>query len=138
MAEDTENPGTPAENPGTPEEEYATPDLKACTFSVGGRAFAVDMDYLKGIAELSDIVPLPLSPPYIEGITSLRGVAVPVVNLAILKDIHEEKAGERWLIVLDVERTLLGIAVNEMPDLVTDYVGEFIDVPEFFETYRLR
>ncbi|HEC97066.1 MAG TPA: hypothetical protein ENI58_02760 [Nitrospirae bacterium] len=126
------------ENSDTPEEEYATPELKACIFSVGGQEFSVDMGYLKGIAELSAIVPLPLSPSYIEGITSLRGVAVPVVNLATLKDIQEEKAAERWLIVLEVERTLFGITVNEMPDLVADYRGELIDVPDFFETYRLR
>jgi len=126
------------ENSGTPEEEYATPELKACIFSVGGQEFSVDMAYLKGIAELSEIVPLPLSPSYIEGITSLRGVAVPVVNLATLKEIYEEKATERWLIVLEVERTLFGIIANEMPDLAADYRGEFIDVPEFFETHRLR
>ncbi|NOY39983.1 MAG: hypothetical protein GXO95_07120 [Nitrospirae bacterium] len=126
------------ENSGNPEEEYTTPDLKACTFSVGGQEFSVDMRYLKGIAELSEIVPLPLTPPYIEGITSMRGVAVPVVNLATLKEIQEEKAAERWLIVLEVERTFFGITVNEMPDLVSDYRGELIDVPEFFEIYRLR
>ncbi len=126
------------ENSGTPEEEYGTPELKACIFSVGGQEFSVDMAYLKGIAELSEIVPLPLSPSYIEGITSLRGMAVPVVNLATLKELHEEKAPERWLIVLEVERTLFGITVNEMPDLVADYRGELIDVPDFFETYRLR
>ncbi|MEC4686677.1 MAG: chemotaxis protein CheW [Nitrospirota bacterium] len=80
------------ENSGTPEEEYGTPELKACIFSVGGQEFSVDMAYLKGIAELSEIVPLPLSPSYIEGITSLRGMAVPVVNLATLKELHEEKA----------------------------------------------
>ncbi|MEC4686676.1 MAG: hypothetical protein VST71_13230 [Nitrospirota bacterium] len=40
--------------------------------------------------------------------------------------------------MLEVERTLLGITVNEMPDLVADYRGELIDVPDFFETYRLR
>ncbi len=125
-------------NSGTLEEEYATPELKACIFSVGGQEFSVDMGYLKGIAELSDISPLPLSPPYIEGLTSLRGEAVPVVNLATLKELQEEKATERWLIVLEVERTLFGIIANEMPDLAADYRGEFIDVPEFFETHRLR
>ncbi len=135
MVEETD---TPEGNRETPEEEYATPDLKACTFSVGERVYSVDMEYLRGVAELTEVVPLPLSPSYVEGIAPLRGSAVPVVNLAVLKETPEEKASERWLIVLEVEREFLGIAVNEMPDLSEDYKGEFIDVPEFFEAYRVR
>ncbi|NOZ25799.1 MAG: hypothetical protein GXO94_06905 [Nitrospirae bacterium] len=135
MVEDTD---TPEENQETPEEEYVTPEPRVCVFTVGGREFSVEMEYLKGVAELSEVIPLPLSPSYVEGITSLRGTAVPVVNLAVLKEIPEDRASERWLVVLEVEKALLGITVNEMPDLSADYKGEFIDVPEFFETYRVR
>jgi len=137
MGEDTEDRDAQEENPAVPDEEYATPELRACIFSIGEREFSVDMEYLKGVEELSEVVPLPLSPSYVEGITSLRGAAVPVVNLAVLKEIQEEKASQRWLIVLEVDGNLLGITVNELPDLAADYRGEFIDVPEFFETYRL-
>lgn len=119
-------------------EEYITPDLKACIFTVGGEEFSIELDYLKEIAELSEVVPLPLSPPYIEGITHQRGEAIPVVNIAVLRNIHEERAAARWLIVLEIENDRFGIAVNEMPDLSSDYRGELINISEFFETHRVR
>ncbi|GBD98255.1 chemotaxis protein CheW [bacterium BMS3Abin07] len=125
------------ENTDTPKKSV-TPELMSCLFSVGSQEFSIDLDYLKEITELSEIVPLPLSPSYIEGVTHLRGAAVPVVKFATLKGIPEEMATERWLIVLEVNRELLGITVNEMPDLGINYRGELINVPEFFETYRIR
>ncbi len=127
-----------AEAEGAEEEIYVAPELKACVFTVGGREFSVELEYLSEIAELAEVVPLPLSPPYIEGITHLRGMAIPVINFAVLKDLKEEKAAERRLLVLEIGRSMLGIAVNEMPDLSTDFRGELISVPEFFEAYRVK
>ncbi len=142
MTETPEKPEVP-ESPENPEssetvEEYLTPDLKACIFSVGGRRFSVDLDYLREIAEVTDIVPLPLSPSYIEGIAHVRGLAVPVMNLAALKGLTEEEGDRRWLIVFEVGRDHFGVTVQEMPDLSEDYGGEYLDIPEMFETYRVR
>ena len=140
--ERVEGDGSAEEIEGTesiePIEEYVAPELNACIFRVGDQEFSIELDYLKEIAELSEVVPLPLSPPYIEGITHLRGVAIPVVNIAVLRDIPEEKATYRWLIVLEVGRFPLAIVVNDMPDLSADFRGEQINVTEFFETYRVR
>ncbi len=119
-------------------EEVTRPELVAVVFSVGDREFSIELKYLREISELSEVVPLPLSPHYIEGITHLRGTAIPVVNMARLKDISERPGGQRWLMVLEVGENLLGLVSDQMPDLSTEYRGEIINVPELYETYRVR
>ncbi len=119
-------------------DEIATPELVAVVFTVGDKKFSIELKYLREISELGEIVPLPLSPSYIEGITHIRGMAIPVVNMAKLKDINEEPGMQRWLMVLEVGENLLGLVSNQMPDLSTEFTGEIINVPEFYETYRVR
>lgn len=118
-------------------EELNAPQLKACTFSVGSQTFSIPLEYVKEITEFSEIFPLPLTPPYVDGIVHLRGSAIPVISISKIKNIEEEKKKVKQLIVLDVGNDQLGIAVNEMPDLSEEFSGEMIDIQKFFETYRI-
>lgn len=117
--------------------EPATTQLTACTFNVGNSTFSVPLQYVKEITEVSEIFPLPLTPPYIDGVVHLRGSAIPVINMGRIKDIAEEQKKVRQLIVLDLGSDKIGIAVNEMPDLNARFAGELINVKKLYETYRI-
>lgn len=117
--------------------EPETSQLTACTFNVGDRTFSVPLQYVKEITEISEIFPLPLTPPYIDGVVHLRGSAIPVINMGRIKDIDEEQKKVRQLIVLDLGSDKIGIAVNEMPDLNARFSGELINVKKLYETYRI-
>jgi chemotaxis signal transduction protein len=118
-------------------EEFIEPQLKACTFNVGGQTFSIPLEYVKEITEISEIFPLPLTPPYVDGIVHLRGSSIPVISIDKIKSINEEQKKAKKLIVLDIGSDKLGIAVNEMPDLSSEFSGELINVHIFFETYRV-
>ncbi|HDH06470.1 MAG TPA: chemotaxis protein CheW [Nitrospirae bacterium] len=113
------------------------PQLNACTFNVGGRTFSIPLQYVKEITEVSEIFPLPLAPPYVDGIVHLRGLAIPVINIGKIKNIMEEQKKVRQLIILDSESDIFGIAVNEMPDLNAEFLGELINVKNFYNQYRI-
>ncbi len=119
------------------EEEQVSKELKACTFSVGGEVFSIPMEHVREIAEVSEIFPLPLTPPHVDGIVHLRGVAIPVINIARIKEIIEEQQKIKQLIVVDSDGEKFGIVVNERPDLKTEFSGELIDIQKFYETYRV-
>lgn len=118
-------------------EEISAPPLKACTFKVGSQTFSINLEYVREITEVSEIFPLPMTPPYVDGIVHLRGSAIPVINIGKIKNIKEEQKKAKKLIVLDIGSDKLGIAVNEMPDLSSEFSGELIHVEIFFETYRV-
>jgi purine-binding chemotaxis protein CheW len=55
--------------------------IHACVFWLGGQRYALDtVDVLEAVT-LQQLVPVPLSPPWLLGLTSLRGAPLPVVDL---------------------------------------------------------
>ncbi len=119
-------------------EKVESPELKACTFNVGNQTFSIPLLYVKEITEANEIYPLPLTPAYVEGIFHLRGSAIPVLSIGKLKNIQEEQSHNKQLIVLDLGGDQLGIAVNEIPDLRTEFSGELLDVQKIYQTYRIK
>ncbi len=118
-------------------QKYISPELNACTFKVGSQTFSIPLQYVKEITEVSEIFPLPLTPPYVDGVVHLRGYTIPVVNIGRIKNISEEQKKVRQLIILDLGKEKFGIAVNKMPDLNAEFSGEMINVNKFYETYRV-
>ncbi len=117
--------------------KYGSTALNACTFRVGDQTFSIPLQYVKEITEIGDIFPLPLTPPYVDGVVHLRGYAIPVINIGKIKNITEEQKKVKQLIVLDLGKEKFGISVNEMPDLNAEFSGEMINVKNFYETYRV-
>ncbi|MEN8262459.1 MAG: chemotaxis protein CheW [Nitrospirota bacterium] len=117
--------------------KYGNAALNACTFRVGDQTFSIPLQYVKEITEVPEIFPLPLTPPYVDGVVHLRGYAIPVINIGKIKNITEEQKKVKQLIVLDLGKEKFGISVNEMPDLNAEFSGEMINVKNFYETYRV-
>ena len=120
------------------EEQRVSPEIKACVFSVGERVFSLPIENLMEIAELEEVVPLPLSPDYIDGIAHHRGEAIPVLNLGTVFGVEEKASLHRWLLIVQIEGELVGLSLNTMPDLSYDFNGEVIDPYGFFESYRVH
>jgi purine-binding chemotaxis protein CheW len=58
--------------------------VHACVFWLGGQRYALDtVDVVEAIL-VSQLVPVPLSPPWLVGLTSLRGTPLPVVDLPLV------------------------------------------------------
>lgn len=55
--------------------------LYACVFWLGGQRYALDTVSVLEAITLTQLVPVPLSPPWLVGLTSLRGTPLPVVDL---------------------------------------------------------
>lgn len=92
--------------------------VHACVFWLGGERLALDtVDLLEAIA-LSQVVPVPLSPPWLIGLTSLRGTPVPVVDLPTVLALPIAAAREREAVgpalVLRVDGMLLAGRVDRI------------------------
>jgi chemotaxis signal transduction protein len=94
--------------------------LYACAFWLGGQRYALDtVDVLEAIT-LTQLVPGPLSPPWLLGLTSLRGTPLPVVDLPVVLDLPvptpaaPSGSAGRPALVLRVDGILLGGRVDRI------------------------
>lgn len=95
-----------------PQGRDASQVLLGC-FEVAGRTLAIDVAQLREIVRHQTPTPLPGAPPAIEGVISLRGTLVPVVDLARLLGCEPVQAGARSRIaVAEVDGIAIGLAVD--------------------------
>ena len=92
------------------------------TFLLAGQEFALPADNVREVVGMpARITPIPLSPGCLEGIFTLRGAAIPLLNLGRIFDPAAPKAsGEQRVAIVDVDDIQVG--------LVFDATGEVLRV----------
>ena len=91
--------------------------------SVGREHYALPVTKVLEVAELGDLTPVPGSPPSVIGVCNLRGQVIPVLSLATLLGLGDEKP-ER-IVVVDAGERCAGLAVDAVVD-----VGELPEASE--------
>ncbi len=100
-------------------EKSGIDERKVVTFTLGSQLFGIDMRAIVEIREWEEPTPLPGVPPYIKGVTNLRGAVVPVVGLAerlgwTPSMIHARSC----VLVANVGGKQAGFLVDELADIV--------------------
>lgn len=102
------------------------------TFSIDQEEYAVCVSYVTEIVRLQKIIDIPDVPNYIKGVINLRGKVIPVMDIRSRFHLPEVPYSDRTvIIVLDLEDTLMGVAVDKVND-VTEILPEAIDPPPHF------
>ena len=93
------------------------------SFLLGGDEFALPASCIREVVNYpAKITALPLSPPYLEGMFTLRGSVIPVVNLGRLFRADAPRAlPSDKIAILDFQQVLLGIVFQD--------TGEILRVP---------
>lgn len=95
------------------------PDMKIVTFRLGDQMFAIPMAALVEIREWEDPTPLPGVPPFLKGVTNLRGHVVPVVGLAERLGWPPSVLHDRsCILVVTIGDKQAGFLVDEVADIV--------------------
>ena len=94
-------------------------ERKIVTFSLGQQMFGIDMKALIEIREWEEPTPLPSVPPYIKGVTNLRGTVVPVVGLAERLGWTPSVLHSRsCILVVTIAGKQAGFLVDEVADII--------------------
>lgn len=77
--------------------------------------YGVNVSKVKEIIKMPNLTELPGTPEYIEGIFDLRGVVIPVINLAkwMLIDVPKEQVLKPRVIITEFSEILIGFIVHE-------------------------
>jgi purine-binding chemotaxis protein CheW len=92
-------------------------------FRVGNELYGVDIASVESIIKMQAITAVPHAPQFVEGVTNLRGIILPVIDLRKrfgLSQVEETK--DSRIIVVAMDGTKLG--------MVVDAVSEVLSIPE--------
>lgn len=91
------------------------------TFSLGKEMFALNVDSVKEILELSEITEVPQSPHFMRGILNLRGNVLPVIDTRIKFGMPPtEDTLKTRVIVIDIEGREGSLHVGAVVDVATE------------------
>ncbi len=96
------------------------------TFKVGNNVYGVNIKYVREVVEPKNIVQVPKSPYYIEGIMDLRGKLVTLVNLAKVLEIPTDGMGidgnKMKVLIINIEELDKNISSDTEIGLIVDHV----------------
>lgn len=93
-------------------------------FALGAEEYGMPIDVVREITRFSSVRPVPHAPAHISGLISIRGEAIPLIDLhvrfnltddpALGKGQHEDK---RLALITEVQGKMVGFAVDEVKEV---------------------
>ena len=101
-------------------------------FSLGNEEYAIDILKAQEIRGYENVTRIASAPPFIKGVTNLRGVIVPIVDLRIKFNLDSVEYGPQTVvIVVNVDSRIVGVVVDGVSDVVTLTADQIKPAPEF-------
>ncbi|KXS35486.1 MAG: purine-binding chemotaxis protein CheW [Halomonadaceae bacterium T82-2] len=123
------------QNPTSADKAQAAIDAHSqefLVFSLGDEEYAVDILKVQEIRGYENVTRIANAPAFIKGVTNLRGVIVPIVDLRIKFNLDNvEYGGQTVVIVVNVADRIVGIVVDGVSDVMTLTPEQIKPAPEF-------
>lgn len=109
-------------------------EFKALIFRVGQEEYGVNINQVVSIERMQKITPYPNRQPHVLGVTTIRNVVTPIVDLrtALIGESVDPDDGTRMIIV-QVEQKEIGLVVDSATDVI-DIARDTIQHPNLMET----
>ena len=101
-------------------------------FTLKGEKFGIEIEKVREISEMVDVTRVPLAPPYVEGITNLRGEIVPIISLRKRFELGEMEGGE--VILIEEKGKPVGFVVDKILGIVKVPKEKIKKVPRMMES----
>lgn len=104
-------------------------------FRLGEDFFAMAISNVSEIIRLQKITPVPKAPPFVEGVTNLRGRVIPVIDLRKRFGVDPKPDSHMArIIVVEQGERLLGMMVDAVDEVLTVPAGSIEPVDEMVVT----
>jgi purine-binding chemotaxis protein CheW len=100
-------------------------------FRAGEQDFCIDIMSVREIRSAVQTTNLPHSPPYIVGLINLRGMVMPVVNLAMRLGLAPRNSDiQHVIVVVWIGSQLVGLEVDDVSDILSVGVDALRPAPD--------
>jgi purine-binding chemotaxis protein CheW len=103
--------------------------ISLVTFKISTEFYGIDIMEVREIIRNSEITPIPNSPDFVDGVITVRGEIIPIVDLS--KRFHfealeysEEDELLKGIIVVTVEDMTIGILIDQVNRVITINPGQ--------------
>jgi purine-binding chemotaxis protein CheW len=109
-----------------------TQNHEMLTFRLGTEAYGINILKVQEIRGCDPVTPIAGTPEFIRGVIDLRGVIVPIVDMRMKFSLEQANYDAfTVVIILNVQRRVIGIVVDAVSDVVTFTAEQIRQVPEF-------
>jgi len=100
-------------------------------FSLCGEEYAIPLLKVKEVIALSEITPVPYTPPHFKGIMNLRGQVISVMDLRLkFRMAKPEITSETAIIILDLAPLSLGVIIDSVDSVLAVEPTEISPPPD--------
>ena len=104
------------------------------SFRLGAEEYGIDILCVQEIRSFEACTRIASAPPFIKGVTNLRGVIVPIVDLRLKFGLSDSTTASTVTIVLNVANRVLGVVVDSVSDVLQLAPEQVQPAPEFSST----
>lgn len=106
------------------------------TFLTAGEEYGINIGKVKEIVKFEAVTTVPNTPPWIRGVTNLRGTVVPVVDLAVKFGMASSKLSKFSCIIItevlfEGEKLMMGVLADSVSQVVELSGNEIEETPPF-------
>jgi len=94
--------------------ETGTNEFEIVEFTVGKVNYGINVAKVREVINLVPITQMPNSHPYVDGIFTLRGRVMPLINLLSCLGIEDQEAANKNIIISELNTYFVGFLVNEV------------------------
>jgi purine-binding chemotaxis protein CheW len=107
---------------------------RVCLITLSGRLFALDLRSVREVFPVESITPVPGMPSVLSGVTNLRGIVVPLVDVRSLLGLSTAGTPPKFGVVIHHGANQVGVLVDQVPEIRTVQQGQFLPAPQTGET----
>lgn len=96
-----------------------TGDLQIVNFTVDNVHYGVPVEQVREVRDMQTVTPVPGSPPYVEGVTNLRGQVITVIDLRKRLGLAEGNGTGEKIMIIDLEKLAVGVVVDSVTEVST-------------------
>jgi purine-binding chemotaxis protein CheW len=90
------------------------------TFSLDNVSYGVNVHQVREVKNFEGVTPVPYAPPYVKGVTNLRGEVIPVIDLRERFGIQAKKGAEdAGIMVIVQDKHPIGVMVDSVMEVLT-------------------
>jgi purine-binding chemotaxis protein CheW len=104
-------------------------------FELGNENYGLDISTVEGIIKMQTIIKMPKAPEFVEGVTNLRGMVVPVIDLRKRFGLPSiENNRDTRIVVVFLNKTKVGMVVDGVSEVLRVQVEDIEPTPPMVST----